>query len=61
MNPNQNITNLFANDIYITKLEADYLYLTQKKAEKNLQLETKTKFSWWILNFGNQEKIYLIN
>lgn len=50
-----------ANDLYLTKLDADYLYLTEKRHEKNLEIESKTGFSWWMFNFGNRESIQLIN
>ena len=50
-----------ANDLYITRLESDYIALTDKRPEKNLTVELKTNFSFWMFNWGNHETLHLLN
>lgn len=60
-NPRQKVGPTLFNDLYITKLESDYLYLTEKRPERNLYVEMQTRISWWMFRFGNKEKIHLLN
>jgi hypothetical protein len=50
-----------ANRCYITKLESDLLYLTERAPEKKLFIETKSKVSFWVLGWRNEERIKFIN
>ena len=42
------------NQLYLLKLDSDYLHLSDKRQQKYLQLNVKTKLSFWFLNFRTE-------
>ena len=50
-----------ANSFYLTRLESDYVYLTQKNPEKRVFLDVESDLVLWVWAFGNTEKLRFIN